>query len=361
MSPEARLPESAADRRRLGRQLAVDSLVRAALVPSSAEVASRRVRRTVRPARGWSWRGRLAAAAAVLIAASAGVVIFRLQHDPAGLRVESGDVFGAAGRRAAGQFYRAGTAGARLAVPDGGRLELAAGTGFRPTAGGLDLAGGELIGRGLARAGFRAGPLSASAAAAGTSLMLMRATEPGADEAAVVVMSGRVRASGGAGSAELAPGQDLACGWGVEPRPLTVGEIRELLEKRRSALTGRGESERYDGILGEYDRSLAEMQRELRSLGAGTTEAEWLARRIESLADCAAAHRRRVPQLRADAAEHTRLDHRQAFLDRAVQASCAPTSPTAAVHGPESPACGGPLASAPPDLGGQVRLSWLGR
>jgi tetrahydromethanopterin S-methyltransferase subunit G len=147
----------------------------------------------------------------------------------------------------------------------------------------------------------------------------------------------------------------------VEPRPFEVGELRSLLEEKRQALASRGEIARYEGIVGEYAQRIGEFRRELREIPTDSPEAGFLKSRIENLADCTAAHQRRVPQLKADAAEHARIDRRQDFLDRAVRSGQEQDPSTAAVPEPELPASGGPFANAPPESGGQVRLSGLSR
>jgi hypothetical protein len=65
-----RLPESAADRRRLGRQMAVDALVRRTLATGAAAARGAEIRREVRRRHLWrfAWRT-LAAAAAIFLAA----------------------------------------------------------------------------------------------------------------------------------------------------------------------------------------------------------------------------------------------------------------------------------------------------
>jgi len=353
------LPRDAADRRRLGRQLAVDGLVASALTGSEAgrtaaaapdaaagSMASRlRTRR--RRGMGLFWPAACAAAAACALA-----VFWHFGTD-AGPRPLDGDIRTEDGQTAAslstGQWYRAGSEGARLSAPGGGSIEISGETVFAPLQRGVMLRSGEVTGRELASAELRAGPLAARAAAPGTSVLLARPAGAEPDEAAVAVLSGRALAGRGTPGASLSAGHVLACGWGVEPRPFAAGELRALIEERRGALAGRGECDRYQGILGEYAASVERMRRELQGLPPGTPEAEAMESRIASLTECAAAHQRRVPQLKADAAEHARIDRREAFLDRVIRESRTgqPTA-TAAVHGPESPACGVLMASTSP-------------
>ena len=322
MSPEINLPEGAGERRKLGRQIAVDGLVRVALASSAAAARRAPGRRYRRPESAWGWKKRLAAVAAGLISAAAGGLIVLWLHGGAGgLRVESGEVTNggrATGRLAAGKHYRAGAQGARLVAPGGGKLELAGGASFTPTASGLELANGEVIGRKLSRAELRAGPLRAESA--GASLALMRLAENGADEAAVVVFSGRVRADAGRGDAALSAGQALACGWGVEPRVLAVEDLKAALARQRQALAPPGEVAKYHGIVREYAGRLDDFRRQLQSAQAGSPQAGELQSRIDSLADCQAAHERRLVGLDADAAENARIDRRVDFLDRAMRA-----------------------------------------
>ena len=321
MSLEAKLPEGAGERRRLGRQIAVDGLVRVALAGSAAAAHRAPARRYRRPNSAWSWKKRLAAVAAGLVSAAAGGLIVLWLHGGAGgLRVESGEVSNggrAVGTLAAGKHYRAGAQGARLAAPGGGKLSLSGGASFTPTATGLELASGEVIGRKLSRAELRAGPLRAESA--GASLALMRLAENGLDEAAVVVFAGRVRADAGGGGVAVAAGQALAVGWGVEPRALAVEDLKAALARQRQALAPPGEAAKYHQITREYAGRLEDFRRQLQSAQAGSPQAGELQSRIESLADCQAAHQRRLAGLDADAAEGARIDRRVDFLDRAMR------------------------------------------
>jgi len=354
------MPGNSSERRALGRQMAVDGLVRAALARSGAAERSRPVHGSAWPGPGWSWRKRLATAAAAVAAAAGGLLALWLHGEAGGFTVESGHVYEGGrpvGTLAAGRRYQAGELGAKLAAPGGGRLGLSGGTSFTPTALGVEIERGEVFGHRVAKAEFRAGPIRAEAS--GASLALMRLAESGADEAAVVVLSGRVRADCGGGHCALAAGQVLAWGWGVKPGPLAIADLQAALAAQRRALAPAGEAAKYRGIVGEYAERLAGFRREMQDLAAGSPEAEWLQSRIGSLADCQAAHQRRLPALDADAAEGARIARRAAFLDRAVRAG-REDSLTAA-FGPELPAGGGLLSSVPLSSGGQVRLSMLGR
>ena len=365
------MSERASERRRLGRQMAVEGLLRAALAGQdrrAAQPAPQRPRRRVRPGRrSRAWIG----VAAALAAAAAALLVVVRMHPTAGhsMQVLRGRITcegRTVERLEPGRPYFAGPEGARLASDGGGSVELSAGSSFMlAKAGALELCGGELFGDDVSGAAFQAGGLRArTEPGARADLAIMcDISKTSREEAAVAVLSGRALAGLSRPDGSMEAGWVLAWGWGTGTTPQPIAELKAVLVARRAGLAPASESDRYRGIVSEYAERLAGFRQELGKLPSDGAEAEALRGRIESLADCRSAHDRRLAELEADGAERVRIDRRIDFLDRAAARISESKVAATPVSRPESPGGGWPLAFSLPEPGGTVgmRLSWLGR